>query len=48
MENFWFNLIRDYYNLKLYNNEDLDLFVKVKYITEEQKEKIINSIVISQ
>ncbi|NFN94937.1 MULTISPECIES: XkdX family protein [unclassified Clostridium] len=43
MENFWFNLIKDYYNLKLYNNEDLDLFVKVKYITEEQKLMIVNN-----
>ncbi len=43
MENFWFNLIKDYYNLKLYNNNDLDLFVKVKYITEEQKEMIVIS-----
>lgn len=48
MENFWFNLIRDYYNLKLYNNDDLDLFVKVKYITEEQKLMIINGKVVSQ
>ncbi|MBW6408471.1 XkdX family protein [Clostridium weizhouense] len=45
MENFWFNLIKDYYNLKLYNNEDLDLFVKVKYITDEQKTTIINKVV---
>ncbi|NHL29624.1 XkdX family protein, partial [Clostridium botulinum] len=36
-------LIKDYYNLKLYNNEDLDLFVKVKYITEEQKLMIVNN-----
>ncbi|MBN1075984.1 XkdX family protein [Clostridium botulinum] len=41
MENFWFNLIKDYYNLKLYNNEDLGLFVKVQYITEEEKQEII-------
>ncbi|WP_252241691.1 XkdX family protein [Clostridium sp. ZBS18] len=42
MENFWFNLIKDYYNLKLYNKDDLDLFVKVKYITEEEKTTIVS------
>ena len=38
-----YNIIKDYYNLNLFNNESLDLFVKVGWIDEKQKEKIIAS-----
>lgn len=40
---FWYELIKEYYNLGLYSDEDLDIFVRSKYITEEQKQEIINS-----
>lgn len=38
-----YNLIKDYYNLGLYNNDDLELFKKVAWITETEKQDIISS-----
>lgn len=35
--------IKEYYELKLYSESDLDIFVKAKMITEEEKQEIINS-----
>ena len=40
--NFWYELIKEYYNMDLYTDEDLDIFVRSKYITEEQKQEMIN------
>lgn len=37
------NIIKDYYNINLFDNNDLDNFVKVGWITEEQKAEIIAS-----
>lgn len=37
-----FDIIKDYYSKCLYTREDLNLFVKVGFITNEEKEKIIN------
>lgn len=42
MNNFWYELIKEYYNMDLYTDEDLDIFVRSKYITEEQKQEMIN------
>ena len=41
--NFWYELIKEYYNMYLYTDEDLDVFVRSKFITEEQKQEMINS-----
>ena len=41
-KDFFRELIQEYYNLGLYTDEDLDVFVPY-YITEEQKQDIINS-----
>lgn len=43
MDDFWFNLFKDYYSKDLYTNDDLDLFVQGGLITEEQKTQIIAS-----
>lgn len=43
MDNFWYDLIKDYYKLGLYEDADLDPFVQIGYITEEQKVEIIAS-----
>lgn len=40
---FFRELIEEYYNLGLYTDEDLDIFVRSKYITEEQKQEMIKS-----
>ena len=39
--NFWYELINEYYNLGLYTDEDLNVFVPY-YISEEQKQEMIN------
>ena len=39
----WYTLIKEYYSVGLYIESDLDLFVKVNWITEEQKQEIIAS-----
>ena len=38
-----YNIIKDYYNINLFDDNDLDNFVKVGWITEEQKQEIIAS-----
>lgn len=43
MDNFWFDLLKDYYSKNLYTNDDLDLFVQGDLITVEQKTQIISS-----
>lgn len=35
--------VKKYYLMELYSDEDLDVFVKSKDITEEQKVEIIDS-----
>ena len=30
-----YNIIKEYYNLKLFNDESIELFAKVGWITEE-------------
>ena len=40
--NFWYELIKEYYNMNLYTDEDLNVFVPY-FISEEQKQEIINS-----
>ena len=39
--NFWYELIKEYYNMDLYTDEDLNVFVPY-YISEEQKQEMIN------
>ena len=39
----WYELIKRYYMMGLYTESDLDLFVQVSWITEEQKQKIMVS-----
>ncbi len=39
---FWYELIKEYYNMGLYTDEDLNIFVPY-FITEEQKQEIINT-----
>ncbi|WP_080443154.1 XkdX family protein [Clostridium botulinum] len=43
-----YNYIKEYYILGLYKNNQLDVFVNAKWITEEQKQEIINSKLVSQ
>lgn len=38
-----YNLIKEYYNLNLFNNNSLELFVKVGWIDEKQKQEIVGS-----
>ena len=40
--NFWYELIKEYYNMDLYTDEDLNVFVPY-FISEEQKQEMINS-----
>ena len=42
-KDFFRGLIKKYYDMDLYTDEDLDIFVRSKYITEEQKQEMINS-----
>lgn len=35
--------IKEYYNLGLYTSKDLDIFVTAKWITDEEKQNIINN-----
>ena len=39
----WYELIKRYYIIGLYTESDLDLFVQVSWITEEQKQEIMAS-----
>lgn len=36
-----FDTIKDLFDIGLYTEQDLDLFVSVQWITEEQKEEIL-------
>ena len=38
-----YKFIKEYYLLGLYSDEDLDVFVKARWITEDQKAEIIAS-----
>lgn len=38
-----FSYIKEYYLLGLYTESNLDVFVSAKWITEKQKQEIINS-----
>nr|WP_321027018.1 XkdX family protein [Clostridium neonatale]DAW06018.1 MAG TPA: hypothetical protein [Caudoviricetes sp.] len=38
-----YRFIKEYYSMGLYTAEDLQLFVSVAWITEDQKEEIIAS-----
>lgn len=38
-----YNLIKDYYSMGLYTIDELQLFINVAWITEEQKTEIIAS-----
>ncbi|EKN42487.1 hypothetical protein CFSAN001627_06279 [Clostridium botulinum CFSAN001627] len=35
--------IKEYYNMKFYKKEDLDIFVTAKWITVQEKENIIKT-----
>ena len=37
-----YELIKDYYSLGLFTNDDLDMFVSIGWISVEQKDSIIN------
>ena len=39
----WYDLIKRYYIIGLYAESDLDLFVQVSWITDEQIQEIIES-----
>ncbi|MCR1933516.1 XkdX family protein [Clostridium tepidum] len=43
-----FDVIKEYYIINLYTESDLDIFVNAKWITEEQKQDIIDNKVKSQ
>ena len=36
-----FELIKDYYNLDLFTNDDLELFASIGWITDKQKKELI-------
>lgn len=40
-DNFWFDLIEDYYKKGLYADSDLDIFVQGALITADQKTQIL-------
>jgi len=40
---FWFELIKGYYNKRLYTDSDLDLFVQGDMITTDEKATIIGA-----
>lgn len=37
-----FELIKDYYNLGLFTNDNLDMFVSIGWLTEEQSNELKN------
>lgn len=39
----WYNTIKQYYTLGLYNEIELSIFVNAGWITAEQKDEIITS-----
>ena len=36
-----FELIKDYYNLGLFTDNDLDMFVSIGWLTDKQKKELI-------
>lgn len=36
-----FELIKDYYNLGLFTNDDLEIFASIGWITDKQKKELI-------
>lgn len=40
----WYEMIKRYYKLGFYDEEKLNLFVKAKKITADQKEEIIKGV----
>lgn len=38
--NFWFGIIKEYYNLKLYTTDDVKVFVKVNWISDVEYKTI--------
>lgn len=36
-----YNIIKDYYKLNLFNTDSIELFAKVGWITEEEKNEIL-------
>ena len=36
-----FELIKDYYNLGLFTNDDLEIFVSIGWLTESQRKELI-------
>ena len=36
-----FELIKDYYNLGLFTNDDLDMFASIGWITDKHKKELI-------
>lgn len=43
MDNFWFGIIKEYYNLGLYTASDLDIFVQGNMITTDEKATIMGA-----
>lgn len=43
-----YSYIKEYYLLGLYTESNLDVFVNAKWISEEQKQEIVNNKVVSQ
>lgn len=41
MDNFWYIVIKEYYNLGLYAASDLDIFVQGSVITVDEKASIL-------
>ncbi|RPF48273.1 putative XkdX family phage protein [Hydrogenoanaerobacterium saccharovorans] len=39
----WYNTIKQYFILGLYKKPQLEVFVKAKWITTEQKQEILHS-----
>lgn len=39
-----FELIKDYYNLGLFTNDNLDMFVSIGWLTEEQSNELKNEL----
>ena len=42
-DNFWFGIIKEYYNLGLYTSSDLDIFVQGGMITTDEKASILGT-----
>jgi uncharacterized XkdX family phage protein len=40
-DDFWYGVIKEYYGLGLYTADDLEPFIKIGWITSEQKTEIV-------